>query len=145
MRRRPTLLLALASLVLALTLPGSALAASDFKFRVLKDVCQASGGDFDRGHHRLKVRVVELGKSGANKFTLDAKVLHRKPGSGTWTTEFSWERFKATFPDDSNNYFHTRWFSYDPKNSGLHRIVVVIKIWHNRQVLASRTLRGDAC
>jgi hypothetical protein len=145
MRRRPLLLLAFASLVLALTLPGSALAAGDFKFRVLKDVCQANGGDFGRGHHRLKVRVEEMGKSGANKFTLDAKVLHRKPGSSKWTTEFSWERFKSVFPNDGDNYFHWRWFSYDPKNTGLHKIIVVIKIWHNRQLLASRTLSGDAC
>jgi hypothetical protein len=112
---------------------------------VLQDVCQANGGEFDHGHHRLKVRVEEQGKSGANKFTLDAKVLHRKANGGDWTTEFTWDRFKVTFPNDSDSYFHVRWFSYDPKNKGLHKIVVVIRVWHDKTVLASRTIEGTAC
>jgi hypothetical protein len=144
MRRHSFLLLLLVA-SLALCLPTQALAASDFKFSVLQDVCQANGGDFDHGHHRLKVRVEEQGQSGANKFTLDAKVLHRKVSGGEWTTEFRWDRFKVIFPNDNDNYFHVRWFSYDPKHKGLHKIVVVIRVWHDKQVLASRTINGTAC
>lgn len=142
--RRPRLLLLLALATIVLALPGQTLAASDFKFRVLQDVCQANGGDFDHGHHRLKVRVEEQGTSGANKFTLDAKVLHRKT-NGDWETEFRWDRFKVTFPNDGDSYFHVRWFSYDPKNNGLHKVVVVIRVWHDKQVLASRTINGTTC
>ncbi|MEP7159426.1 MAG: hypothetical protein ABI797_08350, partial [Chloroflexota bacterium] len=109
--RRPTLLLLLTLASLALCLPSQALAASDFKFSVLQDVCQANGGDFDRGHHRLKVRVEEQGMSGANKFTLDAKVLHRRASGGEWTKEFTWDRFRVTFPNDGDYYFHVRWFA----------------------------------
>lgn len=142
--RRPRLLLLLALATLALCLPTQALAASDFNFSMLQDVCQANGGDFDRGHHRLKVRVEEQGKSDANKFTLDAKVLHRT-ANGDWETEFRWDRFKVTFPNDSDSYFHERWFRYDPKNKGLHKIVAVIRIWHDKTVLASKTFTGKTC
>jgi molybdopterin biosynthesis enzyme len=140
---RPLLLMALATIVLAL--PGQTLAASDFNFRVLQDVCRANGGDFDRGRHRLKVRVEEQGKSGANRFTLDAKVLHRKANGGEWTSEYTWDRFKVTFPNDADSYYHERWFRYDPKDRGLHKIVVVIRVWRNQTVLAARTINGTAC
>ena len=143
--RPPRLLLLLALATLALALPTHALAASDFKFYVLQNVCQANGGDFDKGHHRLKVRVEEQGQSGANKFTLDAKVMHRKVNGGEWTREFSWDRFRVTFPDDEDSYFHVRWFSYDPKHKGLHKIVIVVRVWHDRTLLASRTISGTAC
>jgi hypothetical protein len=143
--RRPRLLLLLALASLALALPTQALAASDFKFSVLQNVCQAGGGDFDYGHHRLKVRVEEQGMSGANKFTLDAKVLHRKMSGGEWSKEFDWDRFRVTFPNDEDNYFHVRWFSYDPKHKGLHKIVIVVRVWHDRTLLASRTISGTAC
>jgi len=114
-----------------LALPGPALAApDDFKFTVLRNVCR------DGGEHGL---------SGANKFTLDARVRHRKASGGQWQTEYTWDRFKVKFPNDDNSYYHTRWFSYDPNDKGLHKIVVVIRVWHNRQVLASRTIVGKTC
>jgi len=129
-----------------LALPGPALAApDDFKFTVLRNVCRDGGGDFGNGHQVLKVRVEEHGLSGANKFTLDARVRHRKASGGQWQTEYTWDRFKVKFPNDDNSYYHTRWFSYDPNDKGLHKIVVVIRVWHNRQVLASRTIVGKTC
>jgi hypothetical protein len=141
--RRLTWVLPILALLLAL--PGSTLAAADFDFTILRDVCRANGGDFSRGHQVLKVRVDEYGPSGANKFTLDAKVLHRKVSGGKWTTEYTWDRFKVTFANDANSYFHARWFSYDPKDKALHRIVVVIRVWHNTRLLASKTLTGTTC
>jgi hypothetical protein len=142
-RLRLPLLLILASLALAL--PGTAQAASDFKFLIVKDICQANGGDFGEGHHKLTVRVEEQGKSGATKFTLDARVMHRKKSGGEWTREFEWDRYRATFPNDSDSYFHQRYFAYDPKDGGLHKIVVVIRVWQGSSLLASRTLNGTAC
>jgi hypothetical protein len=142
---RPRLATLLALACAILLLPGHALAAGEFKFRILQDTCQAGGGDFGRGHHRLKVRVEEEGKSGATKFTLHAKVLHRKASGGEWTTEFTWDRVKVTFPNDSASYYHERWFSYDPKDKGLHKIVVLIRVWQGSERLASRTLSGSAC
>ena len=131
--------------LVVLALPGPAVAAGDFKFTVLRDVCQANGGDHRRGHQVLKARVDETGLSGANKFTLDATVRHRKVSGGQWQDEYKWDRFKVTFPNDANSYYHTRWFSYDPNDKALHRIVVVIRVWHNQRVLASKTIVGKTC
>ena len=144
-RRFRLLLLALTVAGLTLTLPVPALGAGDFKFSVIQDVCKPGGGDFDKGHHRLKVRVEEQGKSGATKFTLDAKVLPRKQSGGDWTREFKWDRFKVSFPNDTDSYFHERYFDYDPNDNGLHKVVVVIRVWAGQTVLASRTLTGSTC
>lgn len=143
MRLRLICLLSLALMSLVLPEPASA-AADDFSFTILKDVCQASGGDFHHGHLFFKVRVDEKGASGANKFTLDAKVGHRSQG-GARVTEYAWDRFSATFPNDAKSYFHTRWFSYDPKDGAQHRIVVWIRAWHDQQVIAKHTFIGTTC
>lgn len=129
----------------AFVLPGPVAAAGDdFTFTILKDTCQSTGGDFDHGHLFFKVRVDEKGASGADKFTLDAKVGHRSQ-NGARVTEYSWARFSATFPDDAKGYFHTRWFSYDPKDGAEHRIVVWIRVWHGQQLVAKHTLIGTTC
>lgn len=139
-------LLALTLLVLAAMAPGPASAApSDFEFNVLRNRCTTSGGDFGRGEVLLKVRVTEIGLSGANKFTLSAVAQHYKARTDTWVNEYSWNTFKVTFPNDANSYHHTRWFAYDPKDRRKHQIVLVVKVWHNRKVLASRTITSKSC
>jgi hypothetical protein len=133
-------------LLLAFVAPGPAQAApNDFTFEVLRNVCTSTGGDFNHGEVLLKVKLTENGASGANKFTLAAIAQHHKNSNDTWITEFTFNTVKVTFPDDANSYHHTRWFAYDPKDKSEHRIVLVMKVLHNKTVLASRTVTSRSC
>jgi hypothetical protein len=139
-------LLALALLTFSLVAPGPASAApGDFEFKVLRNSCTTSGGDFQHGEVLLKLRVTENGLSGANKFTLAAVAQHYRSSNDTWQTEYTWDAFKVTFPNDANSYYHTRWFAYDPNDKSKHQIVVVIKVWHNKTVLESKTIISRSC
>lgn len=139
-------LLALSLLAFAIVAPGPASAApTDFQFKVLRNRCTTSGGDFHHGEVLLKVRVTENGLSGANKFTLAAVAQHYRSRTHTWRTEYAWDTFKVQFPNDANSYFHRRWFAYDPNDKSKHRVVVVIKVWHKKQVLASKTITSKSC
>lgn len=136
----------LAFAALAFVVPGPAQAApADFQFEVLRNKCKTTGGDFNHGEVLLKVRVTEIGASGANKFTLAAVAQHHKHSNNTWQQEYTWDTFKVTFPDDANSYHHTRWFAYDPKDKSEHRIVLVMKVLHNKRVLASKTVTSKSC
>lgn len=139
-------LLALSLLALVLVAPGPASAApSDFTFEVLRNRCTTTGGDFHHGEVLLKVRVTENGQSGANKFTLAAVGQHYVARTNTWRDEYPFDSVKVTFQNDANSYRHTRWYAYDPNDKHTHRIVVVIKVWHNRTVLASKTITSKSC
>ncbi|HUP83724.1 MAG TPA: hypothetical protein VM284_06010 [Candidatus Limnocylindria bacterium] len=135
----------LALLLIGMVAPGTARATETFQFQVLRNSCTDSGGDFGKGEVLLKVKVVENGASGANKFTLAAIAQHHRQSNDTWITEFEFDHVKVTFPDDANSYNHTRWFAYDTKDKSEHRIVVVMKVLHNKQVLASRTVVSRSC
>jgi hypothetical protein len=132
-------------LLLALVAPGSAQVTGTFQFQILRNSCKTTGGDFNRGEVLLKVKVSENGLSGANKFTLAAVAQHHKASNDTWIAEYTWDTFKVTFPNDGSSYYHTRWFAYDPKDTSEHRIVVVIKVWHDKHLLASKTLTSKSC
>ena len=135
----------LSLLLLALVAPGTAHAADTFQFQILRNSCKTTGGDFNHGEVLLKVKVIESGMSGANKFTLAAVAQHHKMSNDSWIDEYSFSTFKVTFPNDANSYYHTRWFAYDPKDKSEHKIVVTIKVWHDKQVLASKTLTSKSC
>ena len=136
----------LSLLLLALVAPAPTNAApGDFSFEVLRNSCTNTGKDFGHGEVLLKVKVKENGASGANKFTLAAVAQHYRASTDSWVDEYTWNTFKTTFPDDANSYYHTRWFAYDPKEGKEHRIVLVMKILHNKQVLASRTVTSRSC
>jgi hypothetical protein len=138
---------ALLSLVLlALVAPAPTQAApSDFRFEVLRNSCTDSGKDFGHGEVLLKVKVSENGASGANKFTMKAVAQHFKPSTKKWVNEFTFDPVKVKFPDDGNSYYHKRWFAYDPRENKEHRIVVVMKVLHNKHVLAKRTVISKSC
>jgi len=144
-RARRGWLLTLALLAVTVVAPGPTAAAGEFQFKILRNSCTTSGADFGHGEVLLKVRVTENGLTGANKFTLAAVAQHYRAGTETWQTEYTWDTFKITFPNDANSYYHTRWFAYDPNDNKKHRIVVVIKVWHNKTVLASKTLTSKSC
>ena len=120
-------------------------AADTFQFEIRRNRCTSTGHDFNHGEILFKVKVTENGASGANKFTLAAIAQHYKKRNQTWTTEYTFDTFKVTFPDDANSYYHTRWFAYDPKDKSQHRIVVTIKVWHKKHLLASKTLISKSC
>lgn len=137
-------LLSLVLLALVVPVPTQA-APGDFTFEVLRNSCTNTGKDFGHGEVLLKVKVKEHGASGANKFSLVAVAQHYKPATQKWVLEYAFDKVKVKFPDDANSYYHTRWFAYDPKEGKQHRIVLVMKILHNRQVLASRTVISKSC
>ena len=138
-------LVALALLAVTVAAPGPISATGEFEFKILRNSCTTNGGDFGHGEVLIKVRVTESGLSGANKFTLSAVAQHDKARSDTWRNEFTWDKFKVTFPDDANSYYHTRWFAYDPNEGKQHQIVVLIKVWHNKTVLESKTITSKSC
>jgi hypothetical protein len=136
----------LSLMLLALVAPAPTQAApGDFTFEVLRNTCTDTGKDFGHGEVLLKVKVKENGASGANKFTFAAVAQHYKPSTNKWITEYTFDKVKIKFPDDANSYYHTRWFAYDPKEGKEHRIVLVMKVLHNKQVLASRTVISRSC
>jgi hypothetical protein len=136
----------LSLVLLALVAPAPTQAApGDFTFEVLRNSCTSTGKDFGFGEVLLKVKVKEHGASGANKFRFAAIVQHYKPSTNTWITEYTFDRVTVKFPDDANSYYHTRWFAYDPKEGKEHRIVLVVKVLHNKEVLASRKITSRSC
>jgi hypothetical protein len=142
---RHTGLLTLALLALAVVAPGPTSAAGEFVFEIRSNSCTSTGGDFGHGEVLLKVRVTENGLSGANKFTLAAVAQHYTARTDTWQTELTFDFVKVVFLNDANSYRHTRWYAYDPKDKHKHRVVVVIKVWHNKTVLAKKTITSKAC
>ncbi|MEP7361284.1 MAG: hypothetical protein ABI744_06880 [Chloroflexota bacterium] len=132
-------------LLVALVAPTTAQAADTFGFEIRRNSCKTSGGDFHHGEVLLKVKVTEHGSSGANKFTLSAVAQHHKASNNSWITEYTFDPVKVTFPDDANSYYHTRWYAYDPKDQSEHRVQVVLKVLHNKHVLATKTLTSKSC
>ena len=143
-RLRSAVLLSLAVLAVVAPVPTQA-APSDYRFEVLKNSCTDSGKDFGHGEVLLKVKVSEIGASGANKFTLKAVAQHFKPSTKKWVDEFTFDKVTVKFVDDGNSYYHVRWFAYDPRENKDHRIVLVMKVWHNKQLLAKRTVISKSC
>jgi hypothetical protein len=130
---------------LVLALPYSALTASKFSVTVERDVCQSGAGKYGYGHGQLRVRVIEYGKSGANKFTYLARVWHRGLHRTEWSKEYVWPRSDMAFPNNRASYWNSRSFSYDPKHDAYHRIVVIVRAWHNDELLFSRSVYGAIC
>jgi hypothetical protein len=144
MRRRLTLASTTLAILLALLLPATVAAAS-YTYTVQKNTCTVSGGDNGYGHFYFKVKLQENGWSDANKFTFAAKAQHKELGGGRWYTSYNWGTFTWTFPDNGDNYWYSRWYTYDPPDFAWHRIKVVLKVWHNGTLLASRTLYSKTC
>ena len=143
MRRRLSLLSSLVALVLVLALPGATLGAS-YTYSIQEDTCNASGGDHGYGHLYFEVKMTEYSKS-ANKFTFTGKAQHREIGGSRWYTDWNYGTYTRYFASNSSNNWYTRWFDYDPDDYGWHRIRVVLKVWHDGLLLASKTVQGEYC
>src|SRR5688500_7706760 len=109
MRKRLVGLLVLCAAIVVLSLPATSAAATKFASTVERDVCVSGAGRYHFGHAALRVRIIEHGKSGANRFTYKAQVWVKPVrGSNTWTMEYQWPLFETTFPNDFDSYYNSR-------------------------------------
>lgn len=145
MHRRLTGLTAMMVVFLAVLVAAAPVAASSFSYTVKINTCHSSGYTYGYGEVYYRVRLLESGYSGANKFTVDSWVQHRTINTSSWHTEYTWNRATYTFPNNSTSYYYvsTRW--YDPADYAWHRIKMGLKVWHNGSVLASRTVYSKSC
>ena len=145
MRKRLIGPLVLCAAMVALTLPASGAAAKNFAYTVEKNVCVAGAGKYHFGHGVLRVRIIEYGKSGANRFTYKAQVWVKAIHGRKWTMEYQWPLFETTFPNNSDSYYNSRQYVYDPKHNVYMRIVVTVRALNGATTLYKKTVYGKIC
>jgi hypothetical protein len=136
----------LLGLLLAGTLATSALAAT-FSFTTVRSNCQTSGGTYGFGYVRLKVRVQENGKSGANYFRVLGKAQY-KNGSG-WHTliNYGWNT-SETFPNDTDSWYYIENHRFDPDGTPdalSHRIWMKVQVWSLNNGLLEERIMKNSC
>jgi hypothetical protein len=145
MRKRLAMLWLPALLVLLLV-PGQTIAAPSFSTTVERDTCVAGAGKFGFGQGVLRVRVIEYGKSGANRFTFLGQVWHLPLHGTTWTKEYTWPADeKPPFQDDASSHYESRQFAYAPNHNAYHKLAVRVRAWHNDTLLYSKSIVGKMC
>jgi hypothetical protein len=137
--------LSLSALFVLLLAPGQASAAPSFSTTVERDTCVAGAGKFGFGQGILRVRVIEYGKSGANRFTFMGQVWHLPLHGSTWTKEYQWPTTETTFQDDANSNYESRKFAYAPNHNAYHKLAVRVRAWHNDTLLYSKSIIGKMC
>lgn len=145
MRKRFVGLLVLCAAAVVLSLPVTTAAATKFASTVERDVCIFGAGKYHFGHAALRVRIIEYGKSGANRFTYKAQVWIKPIHGGSWSMEYQWPIFETTFPNDDDSYYNSRRYSYDPKHNVYIRIVVTVRALHDSESLYKQTYFGKVC
>ncbi len=144
MRKRfAVLLLPLAMLCLVL-LPAPAIAAPSFSVTIERDTCVAGAGKYHLGQGVLRVRIIEYGKSGANKFTWVAQVWHLPIHGTTWTKEHQWQ-YQTPFMDTNASNYESRQFAYAPNHNAYHKIVLRVSAWNGSTRLYSKFYEGKTC
>jgi hypothetical protein len=131
--------------LLAWTVPAPAQAAPSFSTTVERDTCVAGAGKYGFGQGVLRVRVIEFGKSGANRFTFVAQVWHRKLRGTVWSKEYQWPQYETTFADNASSYWASRQFAYAPDHNAYHRIALRVRAWHDDTLLYSKKILGAIC
>jgi hypothetical protein len=145
MRKRLVGLMVLCVAMVVLMLPASSIAATKFASTVERNVCVSGAGKYHFGHAALRVRIIEYGKSGANRFTYKAQVWVKPIRGDTWTMEYQWPLFQTTFPNDFDSYYNSRQYAYDPKHNVYIRIVITVRALKNTQTLYKKTVFGKIC
>ena len=89
MRKRIFGLILPVALLGAMLMPGLVSAAPSFSVTIERDTCVAGAGKYGFGQGVLRVRIIEYGKSGANRFTFTGQVWHtwrmrREPSEDRW-------------------------------------------------------------
>jgi hypothetical protein len=144
MRKRLVGLLLPCALVFLLLTPGQ-VAASSFSTTIERDTCVAGAGKYGYGQGVLRVRLIEYGKSGANKFTFLAQVWHLPLHGTKWTKELEWPLGVYEFANDRNSHYNSRQYAYAPNHNAYHKIVVRVRAWHNGTVLYNKLIHGKTC
>ena len=129
-----------------LLVPAQALAApSSFSTTVERDTCVAGAGKFGYGQGVLRVRLIEYGKSGANRFTFTAQAWHLPVHGTTWTMEHEWALGVYDFSDDNQSHYNSRQYAWAPNHNAYHKIVLRVRALHNDTVLYSKLFAGKTC
>jgi hypothetical protein len=145
MRKRLIGPLVLCAAIVALTLPASTSAAKNFAYTVERNVCVSGAGKYHFGRAALRVRIIEYGKSGANRFTYKAQAWVKRLNGTKWTMEYQWPLFEKTFPNDFDSYYNSRQYVYEPKHNVYVRIVVTVRALKGATTLYKRTVYGKIC
>jgi hypothetical protein len=145
MRKRLTRLLLPCALLAALLVPAPAVAAPSFLVTVERDTCVAGAGKYGLGQGVLRVRIIEYGKSGANRFVFTAQVWHLPIHGSTWSMEYQWPQYETTFPNNTESYYNSRQYAYAPDHNAYHKIVVRIRAMNGDTVLYSKLIQGEQC
>ncbi|MEO8625438.1 MAG: hypothetical protein ABI452_01945 [Candidatus Limnocylindrales bacterium] len=145
MRKRLAAALLPCALLLLALMPGQVVAAPSFSTTIERDTCVAGAGKYHFGQGVLRVRLIEYGKSGANKFTFVAQVWHLPIHGSKWSKEYQWPTYETTFPNNTSSYYNSRQFAYAPDHNAYHKIVVRVRAWHNDTVLYSKLIQGETC
>lgn len=140
MRRAPLIALAL----IAVMLPAQVSAAPSFVVTVERDTCVSGAGKYHLGQGVLTVRIIEYGKSGANRFTWLAQVWHRPIKGTKWTKEHEWQ-YETLFKNDKSSVYESRKFAYAPNHNAYHKIVLRVSAWHGTTRLYTKYLAGKTC
>ncbi len=149
MTRRTTKTAALLAVLLAAVVSTTTLAATPFRYTVLRDVCELGGGDHGFGFLKLKVRVKEIGTSGAEFFRIRSKVQMKTESPG-WKTiqDWGWE-YSDDFPNNSTSYYHDLSRRYDPDgafgNALAFRIWFRVQVWRFNELLDQKVVIGQKC
>jgi hypothetical protein len=136
------LVLALALFAVAAPVPAQ---AASFTVTVERDTCVAGAGKYGFGKGVLRVRIIEYGKSGANRFTFKAQVWHLPLHGSTWTLEYQWPLYEVAFPNDRESYYSSRKYAYAPNHNAYHKIVVRVSALKGDTVLYSKLIQGKTC
>jgi hypothetical protein len=139
---RRALLLSLA--LFALVVPGTAQAAS-FTVTVERDTCVAGAGKYHLGQGVLRVRIIEYGKSGANRFTWVGQVWHLPIRGTKWTKEHQWPTYETTFKNDTSSHYESRQYAYAPNHNAYHKIVLRVSAWNGATLLYTKLIQGKTC
>jgi len=144
MRKRFSVLLLPAVLLCSLLVPAQAIAAPPFSVTIERDTCVAGAGKYHFGQGVLRVRIIEYGKSGANKFTWVAQVWHLPIHGTTWTKEHQWQ-YQTPFSDTNASNYESRQFAYAPNHNAYHKIVMRVSAWNGSTRLYSKYYEGKTC
>lgn len=145
MVRRIATLWLLCAVALPMLLPGPVAAASSFRATLVRDTCVSGAGKYGLGQGVMIVRIVEVGRSGANRFTFVGQVWHRRLRGTQWRKEYQWPQYETTFPNNRSSYWATRRFAYAPNHNAYHKLAVRVRAWHDDELLFTRSFVGKKC
>ena len=140
----------LLAFLLTVVLVAPSVATSPFRFRELTDFCTLSGGDHGFGYLKYKVRVREIGLSGANYFRIRSKVQYRDENGAGWFTLKTWDwKYSSVFPNNSNDHYFELGRRFDPDgtpDATAHRMWMRVQVWSvTTGLLAEQIMTGQSC